>query len=341
MAKNKKTPIQHAKELAHKPKGGTKATPDDFDRSTPDTLASLVDAWLTRLEERAYSPRTLDMNRWTLRGFLQWCHQRDLIDPKTITKSHLEAYQRWLFRHRKKNGQPLSIRTQRQRLGSIQRLFAHLCKTNHLPANPAADLELPRQPARLLPKGLPQDELQNLLSQPDILDPLGIRDRAILETLYATGCRRTELCRLELHDLDPLAQTLHIRHAKGGKSRLVPIGRQALHWLENYMQNTRPQLLLDPAENALFLTGYGQAFSPGSLGNLIKKLMTAAGIHRPGSTHLLRHTCATHMLENGADIRLIQQLLGHAKLDTTSLYTEVAITHLQEVYNRAHPSAKA
>jgi integrase/recombinase XerD len=162
----------------------------------------------------------------------------------------------------------------------------------------------------------------------------------LLETLYATGIRRTELVRIELQDLDPKSQTLHIREGKGGKSRLVPIGQQALFWIDKYLQVTRPKLLLDSEQQALFLTGYGGAFSANSLGNLIKKMMTSAEIRRDGSTHLLRHTCATHMLEGGADIRLIQQLLGHSKLDTTSIYTQVAITHLQEVYKISHPSAR-
>jgi integrase/recombinase XerD len=226
--KSPKTRIEHAQSLASKPKGGKQASEDGFDRSKPHTLASQLDKWLSYMEQRNYSQRTLEMIRWTLRSFLVWCHARDLIDPKQFKKSHLESFQRWLFRYRQADGKPLSIRTQRQRLGSIQRFFAYLCKNNHIDANPASDLDLPRQPSRLLPKGLPMDELTRLLESPDTRDPLGIRDRALLETLYATGIRRTELVQIELQDLDPKSQTLHIREGKGGKSRLVPIGQQAL-----------------------------------------------------------------------------------------------------------------
>jgi len=324
--------------MKHRRKGGLAPQDDGLDRSTPNTLASLTDAWQTRLEERNYSPRTLDMNRGALSQFLKWAQDRDLTDPKTITKPHLESFQRHLWRHQKKgSGQPLAVNTQRQRLGAIQRLFAHLCKSNHIPANPAADLDLPRQTPKQLPRGLSRQQTLDLLAIPDTRDPLGIRDRAILELLYTTGIRRAELARLDLADLDPADATLHIRQGKGGKSRLVPVGQTALEWIQKYQRETRPRLQLDLTEQALFLSGYGTRVTTGHLTDWMKKTLKKAGIEKPGACHLMRHSCATHMLENGADIRLIQQLLGHAKLDTTSGYTQVAITHLREVHARTHP----
>ena len=146
---NHKTRLEHSQSLANKKKGGTKSSDDGFDRSTPDTMASLLDTWLQYQTERNYSPRTISMNRSTLRVFLQWSQERDLTRPEQLTKSLLESYQRHLYRHTKRDGKPLSIRTQRQRLGTVQRYFAHLCKKNHLDANPASDLDLPRQPAPL------------------------------------------------------------------------------------------------------------------------------------------------------------------------------------------------
>jgi integrase/recombinase XerD len=223
----------------------------------------------------------------------------------------------------------------------VQRFFAHLCKNNHLAANPAADLDLPRKPHRHLPKGLSREDLATVLEIPDTRDPLGIRDRAILETLYATGARRSEIANLDLSDLDRSGATLHIRHGKGDKSRLVPIGAQALQWLEKYLETTRPRLQLDTSEQALFLSGYGTRLSPAYLGNWVARTIKSAGIARQGSCHLFRHSCATHMLENGCDSRLIQQLLGHTRADTTAIYTQVAITALREAYHRTHPSAGA
>lgn len=205
---------------------------------------------------------------------------------------------------------------------------------------PAADLDLPRKPHQQLPKGLNRQELAAVLNVPDIRDPLGIRDRAILETLYATAARRSELVNLDLSDLDAEGGTVHIRKGKGGKIRLVPVARNALQWLGRYLDETRPRLVLDNTEQALFLSGYGERMSADYLGNWVAKTVKAADMGKTGSCHLMRHSCATHMLENGADIRLIQQLLGHVRLDTTSIYTEVAITHLKEVYNRTHPAAK-
>jgi len=326
--------------MRHRRKGGQEPGDDGLDRSTPQTLPSLADAWQDRLEERNYSPRTVQMHKWALQSFLKWAQERDLTAPPEITRTHLESYQRWLFRYRQANGKPLAAGTQRQRLGALRRFFAHLTRSGHIPANPAADLELPRLSHPKLPKGLPRDELLALLALPEVSDPLGIRDRAILELFYATGIRRAELARLDLPDLDPNAATLHIRQGKGGKSRLVPVGKTALHWLDKYLTETRPRLVLDPAEQALFLSGYGERISTGHLGNWMKKTLKAAGINRPGCCHLLRHTCATHMLEGGADTRFIQQLLGHASLETTAIYTQVAITALQEAYNRTHPSAQ-
>lgn len=326
--------------MRHRRKGGLQTSaPDGFDRSTPDTLASLIDAWQARLAERNYSPRTLDAHKWALRTFLEWAEARDLTRPEHITKIMLESFQRWLHRYRKKDGKPLGVSTQRARLGALQRFFAWLCRENHLPANPAADLELPRKQHRQLPKGLSREEVTAVLAVPDIRDPLGIRDRAILETLYASGIRRSELVRLDLADLDAQGGTLHIRQGKGGKSRIVPVGRSALDWLTRYLETTRPRLLLDVAEPALFLSGYGQRLSAAYLGNWTRRTIENAQVSRVGSCHLLRHSCATHMLENGCDIRFIQQMLGHARLDTTQIYTEVTISALREAYARSHPSA--
>jgi integrase/recombinase XerD len=324
--------------MRHRRPGGQPAKADGFDRSTASTLASLIDAWAAHLAARNYSPRTLEAQRWALQGFLEWSQQRELTDPKAITKPILESYQRHLFRYRKINDQPLAVGTQRARLGALQRFFGHLCKTNHLQANPAADLELPRKTQRNLPKGLAQAEITLLLEIPNTKDPLGLRDRAILETFYATGIRRSELVNLDLGDLDAAGQTLHIRQGKGGKSRVVPIGKKALYWLASYLEQTRPRLQLQ-ATPALFLSGYGERLSAAYLGNWVRRTIQSAHLSRVGSCHLLRHSCATHMLENGADIRFIQQLLGHARLDTTAIYTEVTITALHAIYQSTHPSA--
>ncbi|HSF91866.1 MAG TPA: tyrosine-type recombinase/integrase, partial [Paracoccaceae bacterium] len=172
-----------------------------------------------------------------------------------------------------------------------------------------------------------------------IRDPLGIRDRAMLETFYATAIRRSELVNLDVSDLDREGRTLHIRHGKGDKDRVVPVGERALQWIVAYLEHTRPRLAVDAAEPALFLSGYGERMSATYLGNWVRKTVEAAQVSRVGSCHLFRHSCATHMLENGCDSRLIQQLLGHASAETTAIYTQVSIGALRDAYARSHPSA--
>jgi len=331
---------RHMRRWADKPRGGYEATPDGFDRSDAFTLASLIDAWFRRLAERAYSPRTVEARRWALRTFLQWAEERDLRRPDQITKPILESYQRWLFNYRKADDTPLGVTTQRGRLGALQNFFTWLCRENTLQANPAADLDLPRKPAKTLPKSLSPEEVQVLLNMPNVTDPLGLRDRAILETFYSTGIRRSEIVRVDVSDLDTGRGLLIVRKGKGNKDRVVPVGARALYWLGLYLEKTRPLLQTPQSGQALFLSGYGERLTGGFVGNWVRRTVDAANIGRTGSCHLLRHSCATHMLENGADIRFIQQMLGHARLDTTQIYTDVSIVQLREVHARTHPSAR-
>ena len=330
---------RHMRRWADK-KGGYDAAPDGFDRSDAFTLASLIDEWFAWLEERNYSTKTVEARKWALRTFLRWAEERDLRRPGQVTKPILESYQRWLYRYRKADGKPLGVTTQRGRLGAIQGFFTWLCKNNRLAANPAADLELPRKPNKVLPKSLSVDEVNAVLNVPDVTDPLGVRDRAILELFYSTGIRRTELVRIDHEDLDRDRGVLAVR-GKGKKDRVVPVGRRAVEWIGKYLEHVRPLLLVSVDEHALFLTGYGERFSPGYVGNWVRRTIDKAGIGRTGSCHLLRHSCATHMLENGADIRIIQELLGHARLDTTQIYTDVSIVQLREVHSRTHPHAQS
>jgi integrase/recombinase XerD len=165
----------------------------------------------------------------------------------------------------------------------------------------------------------------------------GLRDRAILETLYSTGMRRLELTHLKLYDVDLARGTVMIRQGKGRKDRLIPIGSRACAWIQKYLDEVRPQLVIRSDERALFVTDYGEPFERNRLSDLVKKYMRHAGIAH-GSCHALRHACATHMLENGADIRFIQALLGHAELSTTQIYTQVAIGKLKEIHAATHPA---
>jgi integrase/recombinase XerD len=319
-------------------RGGNAA--QDLPQGEAGSLAQLAESYLENLAVRNYTPDTIEGRRDALKVFLLWAVERELLQPSEVTKPILESYQRHLWRWRKTNGKPLGISTQRSRLGTVKDFFAHLVKQNHLPANPASELEMPRPEKRLPQESLSLQEVKSLLNVPDISDPLGLRDRAILETFYSTGMRRGELAKLELHDLNRERQTIRLRQGKGHKDRVVPVGTRALKWLERYLDETRPKLLLDPHERALFVTSYGEAFNPDVISRMVSKFIRKAEIDKPGSCHILRHSCATHMLEGGADIRFIQQLLGHEKLETTAIYTHVSIEQLKAVHSKTHPAEK-
>ncbi len=331
--------VEWLRRRAPEARGGQQKPDPGFERA-PGGLAALADEYLQWMRERHYAEGSIAARRIELTDFLRWADARDIRRPEEATRTVLEGYQRHLAQARKANGHPLSIATQRARLGSLLQLFRWLCKRGLLPANPAADLDRPRAEHRLPQEALTRSEVETLLGVPDVADPLGVRARAILETFYSTGLRRSELVRLELDDLNRERRTLRVRLGKGRKDRVVPIGRRALGWVEKYLDDVRPLLRLDPGQRALFLTSYGEAFSPHVLSRQVSEMFKKAGIARPGSCHLLRHTCATHLLEGGADIRYIQQLLGHEKLETTAIYTEVSILQLQAVHTRCHPAER-
>jgi integrase/recombinase XerD len=181
-------------------------------------------------------------------------------------------------------------------------------------------------------------EAEAVLAVPNLGEPLGIRDRAILETLYSTGIRRMEVINLKLYDVDVDRGTLMVRQGKGHKDRMVPIGSRALKWIDRYLTEVRHRLILDPNDVTLFLTHLGEAFTTNRLTQMVREYVDAADIGKRGSCHLFRHTMATLMLENGADVRFIQAMLGHAKLETTQIYTQVSIRKLKEIHEATHPA---
>ena len=319
-------------------RGGHDQPPDNFDRNGL-TLAVYADQFLDYLQILNRTPMAMKGKRWAINNFLRWAQERDLRHPAQVTLLALQGYQRWLWHCQKANGKPLSIVTQYGRLNAVKTFFSWLCKTHVIEANPACDIDMPRLNNQLPVEALTVPQVEALMAAPDIRDPLGIRDRAILELFYSTAIRRMEMARLNVGDLNREKRILWVRLGKGRKDRVVPVGQRALAWAEKYIEDVRPLLVVDHDEQALFLTSYGKAFNYEVLGRTVKEYMTKAGIEHEGKgPHLLRHTCATHMHEHGADIRFIQQLLGHTHLDTTAIYTEVNITQLQAVHARTHPA---
>jgi len=305
----------------------------------PLGLASLLDDHLGYLASRNYSPHTVRNRRSHLGQFCRWCEERGIVRPGEVTRAVVERYRQWLFHYRKDNGRPLSWSSQSQKLQAVKVYLRYLVRIHLIPFNPAAELELPRQPKRLPAAVLSVAEAEQVLSVPDVAEPLGLRDRAILETLYSTGMRRMEVVGLSLYDLDLERATVRIR-GKGQKERTVPIGARALGWIERYATEARPALVVPPDDGRLFLNSRGRPFTPKRMTMLCRRHVEASGVGKEGSCHIFRHTAATLMLERGADLRFIQELLGHESLSTTQVYTRVSITQLKAVHERTHPGAR-
>jgi integrase/recombinase XerD len=311
---------------------GNLADPDGMGRAVADHLA-----WR---QTKGQTELTVLNARQLLGYFVGWCEERDITRPVDVARSTIERYQKCLCAYRQpKSDRPLSFTSQSKRVGVVVELFRWLSRCNRILVHPGADIELPKVEKRL-PDVLTVAEVERILGVIDVTTALGVRDRAVLETLYSTGMRRMEICALGLHDVDLEGGIVKVRQGKGSKDRVIPIGARAVAWIEKYIAEVRPCLVADPQERALFITMYGAPFSKGHVSTTARAYKLLAGVEKKGSCHIFRHTAATQMLENGADTRYVQALLGHEALQTTQIYTKVAIRKLKEVHTATHPSAK-
>lgn len=284
--------------------------------------------------------QTVQIRTRALNTFIHWCDERGLHRPQDITRPILQRYQHHLYHYRKADGEPLAFSTQATLLNPLKAFFKWLTLDNHILYNPAADLEVPRQPRQLPKVLLTIEAVEQVLNQPDVTTLMGIRNRAVLETLYSTGIRRFELMQLKLYEVDTRYGTLMVRQGKGKKDRLIPIGGRACRWIDKYLAEVRPQLIIGQDHGYLFVTDYGEPYEKNRLGDMVKKYLRHAGVEH-GACHVFRHAMATHMLENGADIRYIQAMLGHSELSTTQIYTQVSIGKLKEIHQATHPARLA
>jgi len=302
-------------------------------------MHGLLEEYLVWMQTQNFSDDTVATRRTTIGYFLAWTRERGLDAPAEITRPVLERYQRSLYQYRKKNGEPLTFRTQNTRLRSLKGWFRWMARQNHILHNPASELLLPRLENRLPKYILSVEEAETVLAVPDVATVEGLRDRAMLETFYSTGMRRMEVANLKLYDIDRERGTVMIRLGKGKKDRHIPIGERALAWIGKYIAEARPELLGAADDGTVFLDEAGAAFDRVRLTTLVRGYIRKAKIGKQGGCHLFRHTVATLMLENGADIRVIQEMLGHAKISTTEMYTRVSINLLKQVYAATHPGA--
>lgn len=307
--------------------------PDD-----PRGLGVLAERYIEWMRIQNYSEKTTKEYRRCIRQFAEWCEERGILRASDVTKPILDRYKRHLFYYRKPDGKALTFKRQVSRLGPVRMLFSWLARNHHILYNPASELDLPRCGKRLPKHVLNVSEVEQVMHQVDVSDILGVRDRAILETFYSTGMRRAELCNLKLHELDMERGTVMIREGKGKKDRMIPIGERAVSWVERYLNDTRPHLVMEPDEGFLFVSNYGESLSMDYLSKVVHRYVDAAELGKSGACHLFRHSMATQMLENGADIRFIQAMLGHEDISTTQIYTRVSIRKLKEIHTATHPA---
>lgn len=278
--------------------------------------------------ESGLSKNTVAAYQRDLLGFATWLAQFD-IDLATATRSDILRYQSERMRQGRK------VRSDARLLSTLRRFYRYLCREEIRDSDPTTQLESPRL-GRPLPSSLTESEVEALLNQPDTDEVLGLRDRAMLEVLYATGLRVTELVSLTFEQLN-MRQGLIRCVGKGNKERLVPLGEEALDWLQRYLFDSRPELLHGFVCDDLFPTRRGKAMTRQAFWHLIKRYAKQAEIEKALSPHTLRHAFATHLLNHGADLRVVQLLLGHADLSTTQIYTHVAKERLKSLHAQHHP----
>ena len=290
-----------------------------------------LDLWLDALAyERGLSPRTVSAYRSDLVRLGEWLEHQQGKDLVTADPAAIAAHLRWL------HGQEISPRSARRAMAAMHGFYRDLVEAGELRSDPVENLEAPRL-FRRLPKVLSEEEVERLLTAPDFTTPAGLRDKAMLELLYATGLRVSELVGLRLPQID-LKGGFLLAFGKGSKERVVPVGEEAERSLARYLAELRPQLAKG-RHDAVFVNLRGAPMTRQGFWKILKALGLRAGIDRPISPHMLRHSFATHLLEHGADLRAVQAMLGHSDIATTEIYTHIHQERLRGAYDRFHPRA--
>ena len=306
-------------------------------------LSELIEAYLEALKtQKGYSEHTVRNYRSDLEQFLAFLKKKATEQGKTEQEPDVESIDFQTIREyfgRLFTGARRT--TIARKMSAVKSFFAFLEKRDFIQTNAAADLTAPRQ-EKYIPMYLPVDEMFRLLERPDQTRPLGLRDLAILEILYSCGLRVSELVGLDIKSVD-FDQRLVRVIGKGNKERIVPVGKEAAKALRRYLDCTlslRKRASEEAAAGPLFINARGNRLSTRSVANIVKKYGKEGGLMLDISPHALRHTFATHLLDGGADLRSVQELLGHTSLSTTQKYTHVSLDKLMEVYDKAHPRSK-
>jgi integrase/recombinase XerD len=308
----------------------------------PADVQRAVRAYLDHLMvERALSTNTLASYRRDLTRYGRWLAVAGIAGLDAVRPADVSRFLAWL-REGDESHQRLSAASAARAVSAVRGLHRFAAREGLAGADPSADVH-PPVPARRLPKALPVADVTRLLAAPPTDNPLGLRDRALLEFLYGTGARIGEAVGAAVDEVD-LADGTVLLHGKGGKTRLVPVGGYACRAVSDYLTRSRPALAAaggGQAGGVLFLNARGGRLSRQSAWTILRRAAEAAGLAGSVSPHTLRHSFATHLLDGGADVRVVQELLGHASVTTTQVYTLVTVDRLREVYTTAHPRARS
>lgn len=300
-------------------------------------LPELIKRYEAGLCARGYSPASVYTLTAALRSFGRFLEQRQITDPLHVTPTMLDDFRAELVGLPTRKGLPRRPSSVNGTLGAIRSFYHLLYDSEVIPYNPARRLKYVRQPERLPPPVLSAAEVGKLLDSIDPTTPLCGRDRAFFEMMYATGARRGEMLGMELDDLDLGERLVRIRKGKGGKQRVVPFGAVAANHVENYLRWVRPAFARKMPSRVLWLSHTGRRWQRDVIGERLKCYLRAAGIDKRLTPHGLRHACATHLLRRKADLRHIQELLGHASVESTQVYTHLEVQDLKETLARCHP----
>ena len=300
-------------------------------------IKELIPVYLKHLKVLGRSYYTVKNARYTLRHFAGFLETENAAGIKDLNTDILSEYQQELYFGLTAKGRPLTLRTQAQRLGVVKGFTRFLKDQDYLICDPAESIQLPKKPKRLPKVILSAAEVKKLLQAPDTRTNRGYRNRIILEILYDTAIRRAEVANIRLHDLDLAAGYIHIT-GKGDKERVVPLSRRVCELVQNYILMVRHQFVNGTDPGFLILNRWGQKMDPNGIWAAVKRCVKLSGIKKNVTTHTFRHTCATHMLKNGAPTRHLQEMLGHESLESTQIYTHVTINDLKEIHARYHPS---
>ncbi len=292
---------------------------------------SLLDEFCDALWlEDGLARNTLTSYRSDLLKFTQWLRRKNSKSLLETRQQDIEGY----LAHQVLVAKDRARTTSRE-LSSLKRFFRYELRQGKIKADPTLLIEAPKLP-RSLPKSLTEDDVESLLDAPEIENPLGVRDKTMLETLYAGGLRVSELVGLKIPQVSLDMGVVRVL-GKGAKERLVPLGEEALTWIRRYLDEARPELLKGKASDALFVTARGRPMTRQGFWYLLHRYCARAGLAKTISPHTLRHAFATHMLNHGADLRVVQLLLGHADISTTQIYTHVARERLKQLHAKHHP----